>query len=66
MKTSLNVEKKYQLDVFLEFSDYQDFDTTNKINSSLSQYSCKSVLLLKKFLMKHFELVVVEEHKFEN
>ena len=32
MKMSLSIERKYEEEVFLEFSDYQDFDASSKVN----------------------------------
>ena len=68
MRTSLNVEKNFGLnvEVFLEISDYQDFDPTNKMNGSLPQNSFTTVRFEIEFLMEEFELVVAEEYKFEN
>ena len=50
---------------FLEISDYQYFDATNKINGFLSQRSSTSVICKIEFSKKKFPLVVTEEYKFE-
>ena len=62
---SLNAEKNYGWEVFLEVLDYQDSDATNKINDFWPRCSCTSDISQCEFMMEEFELVVAGEYNFE-
>ena len=63
---SLNIQKNYWHDVFLEILDYPDSDTTNKINSFSPEYFLTIVMISTEFMMEEFEFVGAEDYKFQN
>ena len=65
-RISLKVEKNYYWEAFLEKSDNQNFDATNKNYGLAPQYCSTSVMFYIELFMEEFEFLVVEKIKFEN
>ena len=51
---------------FLEILDYQESDSTKKINCFPAQNSSTTVTFQTEFMLEKFEPVVAEEYKFES